>query len=282
MEVVEQIEDVRRHCAEARRRGQRIGCVPTMGALHAGHASLIDAARRECGFAVVTIFVNPTQFGPTEDFSRYPRTMDSDLAICRDAGVDLTFHPSPESMYPDGFQTVVEIADVSAPLEGATRPGHFRGVATVVLKLLNIVQPDIAYFGQKDFQQLLVIRTLCRDLNLPVKIRACPTVREPDGLAMSSRNRYLIPDERQRAVSLFQALELARKRLLAGERNIAAVREAMLAHLQQAGADVDYATIADPETLDELTEPQGEMVALIAARIGATRLIDNMPIHLRS
>ena len=251
-----------------------------MGALHAGHVSLIEAARRECGYVIVTIFVNPTQFGPTEDFSRYPRTLESDLALCRDAGVDLIFQPPSEMMYPEGFQSLVEVADVSAPLEGATRPGHFRGVATVVLKLLNVVQPDVAYFGQKDFQQLLVIRTLCRDLNVPVEIRECPTVREPDGLAMSSRNRYLTPDERQRAVSLFQALELARKRLLAGERNIAAVREAMLAHLQQAGADVDYAIIADPETLDELTEPQGEMVALIAARIGATRLIDNMPIQL--
>ena len=278
--LAESIEDVRRHVAVARRRGVTVGCVPTMGALHAGHRSLIEAARRECGLVVVTIFVNPTQFGPNEDFAKYPRTLEADLALCHEGGADLVFHPSAGTMYPEGFQTAVEVAAVSEPLEGRFRPGHFRGVATVVLKLLNVVQPDRAYFGLKDYQQLLVIRTLCRDINVPVEIRSCPTVRELDGLAMSSRNRYLSADERRRALSLWQALQSAGDRLRSGETNLAAIRETMLNQLQQADAQVDYATSADPETLEELTAPQRRMVALIAARIGSTRLIDNLLIQL--
>ena len=280
VKLVESVADVRQHVREARRRGLVVGCVPTMGALHAGHASLVEAARRECGYVVVTVFVNPTQFGPNEDFSRYPRMLEGDLALCRGAGANLMFHPDPAAMYPEGFQTTVEVAEVTCPLEGAHRPGHFRGVTTVVLKLLNIVQPDVAYFGLKDYQQQLVVRTMCRDLDLPVEIRPCETVREPDGLAMSNRNRYLSADERRRALSLSQALAGAREQLLAGETNVPAVREGMLARLRSAGADVDYATVADPETLEELNAPRPEMVALVAARVGATRLIDNMRISL--
>lgn len=280
--LAERIDQVRQAVGAARRQGRIVGCVPTMGALHAGHGRLIERARQDCGLVAVTIFVNPTQFGPNEDFTRYPRTLEADLALCREAGADLVFHPAPGAIYPPHFQTTVDVADVSVPLEGTFRPGHFRGVATVVLKLLNIVQPDRAYFGRKDYQQLQVIRRMCRDLDLPVEIVPCETVRESDGLAMSSRNRYLSPDERRRALSLSQSLDMARRHLLAGETDLSALREAMRTPLRAADAQVDYATIADPETLTELTAPQPEMVALVAARIGTTRLIDNLLIELPS
>jgi pantoate--beta-alanine ligase len=280
MIVIEDIPGVRREVAAARRRGQTIGVVPTMGALHAGHVSLMEAARRECGYVAATIFVNPTQFAPTEDFSRYPRPLENDLQLCRRAGVDLVFHPAAEVMYPENLVTAVEIGGPAALLEGEFRPGHFRGVATVVLKLFNIVQPDIAYFGQKDYQQQLLIRRMCRDLNVPVEVRTCPTVREPDGLAMSSRNVYLAPDERARSLALSHALELAKRRLEEGDPDVPAVRRSMQEYLRQRGGiEVDYATIAHPETLEEIASPLPEMVALIAARVGTTRLIDNMIIH---
>jgi pantoate--beta-alanine ligase len=281
MIVAEQAADVRRAVHDARSRSLSIGCVPTMGALHAGHVSLIEAARRDCPFVVVTIFVNPTQFGPQEDFNRYPRPLENDLALCRQAGVDLVFAPSAESLYPTGFGTFVEAAPLSGMLEGAFRPGHFRGVATVVLKLLNIVQPDGAYFGRKDFQQQLLVRKMCRELDLPVEIRACPTIREPDGLALSSRNRFLEGTARQKALVLSQALHLAASRLKAGEQNVRAVCAEMRRHMEADGAAVvDYATVADPNTLVELTSPLPEMVALVAARVGTTRLIDNQLISL--
>lgn len=280
MIVVEDIPGVRREVAAARRRGETVGVVPTMGALHAGHVSLMEAARRECGYVVATIFVNPTQFGPNEDFSRYPRPIEKDREVCQRAGVDLVFHPSAEVMYPKEFVTAVEMGGPADLLEGEFRPGHFRGVATVVLKLLNIVQPDVAYFGQKDYQQQLLIRLMCRDLDLPVEVRACPTIREADGLAMSSRNVYLAPEERARSLALSQALELAKRRLQEGDTDVAAVRRAMQEHLlQRGGVVVDYATIVHPETLKELTSPLPEMVALIAARVGQTRLIDNVVIR---
>ena len=282
MIVTEQPEDVRREVQTARQSGRRVGVVPTMGALHAGHLSLIEAARRECGYVVATIFVNPAQFAPHEDFDRYPRPVENDLALCRDAGVDLVFRPSVATIYPPGFSTFVDVEGLSTVWEGAFRPGHFRGVATVVLKLFHLVEAQVAYFGRKDYQQQLLIRKLCRDLNLPVEIRTCPTVREADGLALSSRNRYLDAAGRRSALALSQCLHLARERLLAGETNLEAVRKAMRTHLEAApGVTVDYATVVHPETLEEISSPLSEMVALVAARVGTTRLIDNLPIELR-
>jgi pantoate--beta-alanine ligase len=280
MIVAEQVADVRGAVREARRGDCAVGCVPTMGALHAGHESLIRDSREECGFTAVTIFVNPKQFGPNEDFARYPRPLEDDLARCRAASVDLVFVPTVETLYPAGFSTYVDVEPLSGIWEGASRPGHFRGVATVVLKLLNIVQPDRAYFGRKDFQQQLLVRKMCRELDLPVEIRTCPTLRESDGLALSSRNRYLNADERQTALSLYRSLKLAEERLQSGERNVKAVAGEMRSLLETAGARPDYAIIADPDSLEELTVPSPHMVALIAAYVGRTRLIDNWPITI--
>ena len=279
--VVRKIDEVRRHVAAAHRRGDKIGLVPTMGALHAGHLSLVQTAREECDFLVVSLFVNPAQFGPHEDYDQYPRPFDSDLDACRDAGVDLVFCPETSSIYPRRFSTFVDVERLANVLEGEFRLGHFRGVATVVLKLLHIILPDVAYFGRKDYQQQLLVRTMCRDLDLPVEIRTCPTVRESDGLALSSRNRYLTPDERKSAISLSQSLKRAKVRLESGETDLAAVRGAMLDSIQAApGVSVDYATVAHPETLEEIGEPIAEMIALVAARVGQVRLIDNLPIRL--
>ena len=280
MIVAEQVSDVRRAVREARGRNCAVGCVPTMGALHAGHESLIRASREECGFTAVTIFVNPKQFGPHEDFSRYPRPLEDDLARCRTAGVDLVFVPTVETLYPAGFSTYVDVEPLSQIWEGASRPGHFRGVATVVLKLLNIVQPDRAYFGRKDFQQQLLVRKMCCELDLPVEIRTCPTLREPDGLALSSRNRYLDPDQRQTALSLYRCLQLAQGRLQHGKQDVRAVAREMRELLEAAGARPDYAVIADAESLEELAVPSPHMVALVAAHVGRTRLIDNWPITI--
>jgi pantoate--beta-alanine ligase len=280
MIVAQQVADVRQAVRDARRRDRTVGCVPTMGALHAGHESLIRACRDECAFVAVTIFVNPTQFGPREDFARYPRPLEDDLATCRRAGVDLVFVPTVETLYPAGFGTFVEVEPLSRILEGAARPGHFRGVATIVLKLLHIVEPQRAYFGRKDFQQQLLVRKMCRELDLPVEIRTCPTIREPDGLALSSRNRYLDAGERQTALSLYQSLQFAAQRLQHGERDVPAVAGEMRRILEVAGARADYATIADPESLAELAAPLQNMVALVAAHVGRTRLIDNLPITI--
>ena len=268
---------LRQAVAAARHAGRSIGCVPTMGALHAGHVSLMTQARTECGFVVATLFVNPPQFAPTEDLAKYPRPFETDREQCRAAGVDLLFHPSVESMYPHGFATVVEVEGLTTKWEGASRPTHFRGVTTVVAKLLNLTQPDKAYFGQKDFQQQAVIRHMCRDLDMPTEIVTCPTVRDPDGLALSSRNVYLSPAERASGLSLHRALCLARDKVRAGESNLAAIRLAMRTEMEQTPrVAVDYATIADPDSLVELNGPQPRMVALVAARVGPTRLIDNL------
>jgi pantoate--beta-alanine ligase len=281
MPLVASEPELRSRVTAAKRDGNLVGVVPTMGALHEGHLSLVRAARDECGFVVVTIFVNPTQFGPNEDFQRYPRPLESDLAACREAGVDLVFHPDVATVYPAGFQSFVNVKGLGDVLEGAHRPGHFRGVATIVLKLLQLTQPDVAYFGRKDYQQQLLVRRMCRDLNVPVEIRTCPIVRDGDGLAVSSRNQYLSAAERRSALSLSQSLQLAQRRLQDGDADVAAVRRAMAEHLRSfPGVQVDYATIADPETLQELDRKQPEMVALVAARVGSTRLIDNLPIDL--
>jgi len=277
--LLEEIRDVRSAVASARREGKIVGLVPTMGALHAGHARLIERCRAESGFVVVSIFVNPTQFGPNEDYQRYPRTIENDLNVCRDAGADLIFAPSVSTMYPRGASsTFVEVPGLSEKLEGASRPGHFRGVATVVLKLFEIVRPDLAFFGEKDYQQLLVIRRMVDDLNVPVEIRPVPTVREEDGLALSSRNRYLDPDQRRAARVLSQALQRAKQAVADGERSADRVRQILRERIELEGwANLDYAEVADAETLDPATEVGAGLraVALLAVRFGTTRLIDN-------
>jgi len=280
LQVEETIAGIRRRVAQARAAGERVGFVPTMGALHAGHVSLIESAKAGCDFVAVSIFVNPTQFGPNEDFSRYPRTIDADLDACRAAGADLVFLPATVEVYPPESTTFVEVAGLSDVLEGAFRPGHFRGVATVVLKLFNMVRPDVAFFGSKDFQQQLVIRRMARDLDLPVEIVTCPTVREPDGLAMSSRNRYLGADQREQARSISAALFEASDRLRRGETDLNAVRAGMRRRIEAAGLTIDYATVARPDTLEELRSPADAMVLLVAARLGSVRLIDNVEVSL--
>jgi pantoate--beta-alanine ligase len=247
-----------------------------MGALHAGHLSLVDAAKQECARVVATVFVNPTQFGPGEDFERYPRNLDADVALLAPRGVDLVFAPSPREVYRAGHATMVEMSGVAEPLEGKFRPGHFRGVATVVLKLFNIVAPDIAFFGQKDFQQSLVVRHLVDDLDVPVAIRVCPTMRETDGLAMSSRNAYLSGDDRLRALVLSRSLAAACELFAAGEHDAAIIKAAMQKLFDEApGLTLDYLTLADCDTLAEVQKATATTVALIAARLAGVRLIDN-------
>lgn len=257
-------------------RGETVGLVPTMGALHAGHLSLVERSVRECARTVLTIFVNPTQFGPGEDYQRYPRQLEQDLEKLRGAGVDIVFAPETKSIYPPGFATYVEIDQLGQKWEGASRPGHFRGVATIVLKLFQLAPADVAYFGQKDYQQSLIIRRMVSDLNLPIQIRVLPIVREPDGLAMSSRNAYLTPDQRQRALVLSQSLKLATGFVRDGERNARIIADRMRERIASTeGVVLDYAAIVDPESLAELSEIHGPAVALVAARVGTTRLIDN-------
>ena len=276
------IAEVREAVRAAQRRGRKVGFVPTMGALHAGHASLIDAARRECEFVVVSIFVNPTQFAPHEDLAKYPRPLAADRQVCRQAGADLVFVPRVEDIYPAGFTTYVTVEGLSSILEGVARPTHFRGVTTVVLKLFQMVPADIAYFGQKDYQQQTIIRKMVADLNLPITIRVCPTIRETDGLAMSSRNVYLNSEQRQVSLALFRTLEMARTELARGERNLPALRQRLRACLgSDPAVQPDYATLVDPDTLAELDTPGPRVVALVAARVGTTRLIDNAVIDLR-
>jgi pantoate--beta-alanine ligase len=255
-----------------------LGLVPTMGYLHAGHLSLVRRAREECGAAAVSIFVNPTQFGPKEDFSRYPRDMARDLAMLEAEGVALVFAPEVPEMYPDGYGTYIVLPEADEVLEGASRPGHFRGVATVVCKLLNIAQPTRAYFGQKDAQQTVVVRQMVRDLNIPTEIVVAPTVREPDGLAMSSRNTYLTPEQRAAAPVVYRALRAAEARYAAGERSGGALREAMSAALAaEPLAEPQYVSAADPLSLRELETvgPRGALLSL-AVRFGPVRLIDNL------
>jgi pantoate--beta-alanine ligase len=255
----------------------RIGLVPTMGALHEGHLSLVRRARADNDTVVVSIFVNPTQFGPSEDYARYPRDPDRDLALLRDLGTDVVFMPPVEEMYPEGFDTYVQVEKLSQVLEGASRPGHFRGVATVVTKLFNIVQPHRAYFGQKDAQQLAVIRRLTRDLDLPVEVVGLPTVREPDGLAMSSRNAYLSPEERKAAPVLYRSLEAAQELWRSGVRDVSLIRQRMNEVLAaEPLARVDYVSVADAETLEELETVDRPALVSLAVRIGGTRLIDNV------
>jgi pantoate--beta-alanine ligase len=279
MQVARTIDEARAAVQSARGAGRSIGLVPTMGALHAGHVSLLHAARAETGYVVASIFVNPTQFGPLEDFGRYPRPFEADLTVCREARIDLVFAPEAREIYPESFRTFVEVRELGDVLCGASRPGHFRGVATVVLKLFEIVRPDIAYFGQKDAQQCRVIEQMIRDLNVGVKLRTCPIVREADGLAMSSRNRYLTPEERSRAPVLHQALEEARKLIENGETDASRVRQLMAARINATpGAVLDYAAVVDLDTLLPLPEVPAHALLALAVKFGNTRLIDNVKI----
>ena len=257
------------------RRGGTVALVPTMGALHAGHLSLVKVASSMADYVVVSLFVNPTQFGLGEDYEKYPRTEAADLMLCRDAGVAAVFAPEAGELYEADASVFVDETDLSTGLCGASRPGHFRGVLTVVMKLFNIVQPDIAIFGQKDAQQVAVIERMVRDLDIPVRIIRAPTFREPDGLAMSSRNRYLSPEERKRALCLSEALELALECWKGGERESAAVIQKMRDHIARHNADIDYIACVDGSTLKPAPELAPGVLIALAVRIGATRLIDN-------
>lgn len=275
--VLATIAEVRAAVAGERRAGRTIGFVPTMGALHEGHGSLIDLARAECGSVVVSVFVNPTQFNQKEDFERYPRPLAEDVAFCSARGAGFVFAPSVSEMYPRETLTTVDVARITEGLCGAYRPGHFRGVTTVVAKLFHIVQPDRAYFGEKDAQQLAAIRRMALDLDMPVEVVAAPTVREPDGLAMSSRNRHLSPDERAVAPALYRALTAARERVAAGETDPAAVRQAALAVLAQHPAfRVEYLEVVDSGDMQPVPFIAGPVRIAAAAWLGATRLIDNV------
>ena len=259
-----------------RREDAPLGLVPTMGALHAGHKSLIARAAEECGAVVVSIFVNPAQFAAGEDYDTYPRTFEADLEACREMGVSSVYAPKASSMYPGGYDTWVDVPGLGAPLCGAHRVGHFRGVATVVLKLFSACLPHRAYFGEKDYQQLVLIRRMARDLDLGVEIAPCPIVREDDGVALSSRNAYLTDGERTRARAISAALFDAKKKVASGERISAAVIRACVDALEKAGSRVDYVEIVDPATLERVEEINGAARMAVAAYIGETRLIDNV------
>ncbi len=279
MQVAKTVREVRAWMKLARADGKTVGFVPTMGYFHEGHLNLMRRAKAECDLCVVSLFVNPTQFGPSEDFGRYPRDFARDAAMAESVGVDLLFAPEVEEMYPQGYQTYVDVLEVTRRLEGAARPGHFRGVATVCTKLFNIVQADRAYFGKKDYQQLKVIQRMVHDLNIPIEIVPCETVREPDGLAMSSRNVYLKPDERRAASVLYRALCAGRDTILAGERDGKKVKnlvEKVIA--TEPLVKPEYVDVADAESLEPLTTLKGEVLISLAAHVGMARLIDNITV----
>ena len=280
VQVIHTVGWMKQAARQAREEGRVIGFVPTMGALHAGHLSLVERAHLDASPVVVSIFVNPKQFGPGEDFERYPRALDADRALLEEAGVDVLFAPSVEEMYPPGFRTAVNVEGLGDRLEGRIRPGHFRGVATVVLKLLDIVVPRFAYFGRKDAQQARMIGQMATDLSLDSEIVVCPIVREADGLAMSSRNAYLSSEERSAAPVLFRALDHARAAVIAGERDPVRIVSAMRAVFAGEPLAVpDYVEVVDSASFEQVTRLRGTCLALLAARVGRTRLIDNMLIE---
>jgi len=276
--VARTVAALRERVAGWRKQQERIALVPTMGALHRGHLTLVEAARRHCERVVASLFVNPKQFGPREDFTAYPRDEAADLMKFREAGVDLVFAPTVEEMYPAGFVTAVRVAGIGDELEGAHRPGHFDGVATVVSKLLLQCLPDIAYFGEKDYQQLLVVRRMARDLDIPVKIEGIATMREPDGLALSSRNVYLSPEERRIAPLLYRVLNDTAAALAANPENVAATLQNGLAELRQAGFAPDYLELRDAADLSRMGRLDRPARLVAAAHLGRTRLIDNIPV----
>lgn len=276
MQTLETIQAVRKQVNLWRQAGETIGLVPTMGALHAGHQSLIERAAKENDHVIVSIFVNPTQFAPNEDLTSYPRKLEEDQALCEKAGVEVIFHPEPQEMYPSGFDTFVVVHGTTEVLEGASRPTHFRGVTTIVLKLLQIAQPDRAYFGQKDAQQVAVIQQMVRDLNIPVEIIACPIIREADGLAKSSRNVYLNPAERKAALVLSRALNLAQQQLNSGAREPKELIQLIIEEISKESlAKIDYVEIVDQKTLQKVETINAAILVPIAVYIGNTRLIDN-------
>jgi pantoate--beta-alanine ligase len=277
MRICATLEEMRSACRAARRSGRRLGLVPTMGALHEGHLSLIRAARAACDLAAASIFVNPTQFGPNEDLAKYPRSFERDRDLLEKEGVELLFAPSVEEMYPAGAVSWVTVEELSSKLDGRSRPGHFRGVTTVVAKLLHIVEPDTAFFGQKDAAQVAIVRRMVRDLNFPVEIVACPIVREPDGLAMSSRNAYLDAQQRNQALVLHRALMRVKKSWESGERD--AAKLAAMGREEVTGEKsvrLDYFEIVDPESLDPVENVANRVLVAVAAFVGPTRLLDNI------
>jgi pantoate--beta-alanine ligase len=282
MRVIEVPSQMREIVLSERHSGKKVGFVPTMGYFHDGHLELMRRARAECEIVVVSIFVNPTQFGPAEDFEAYPRDFERDCSMAEKEGVDYIFHPNREAMYPHGFQTYVEVQELSKVMCGASRPGHFRGVATVCAKLFNIIPANRAYFGQKDAQQLLIIKRMVEDLNFPIEIVGVPTVREKDGLAMSSRNTYLSEEERKQATVLYQSLERARKLIESGERNSSVIAGEMEKVISSAPlVRLEYISICDNIYLRELEKLKGEILIGVAARVGKARLIDNVVINVQ-
>jgi pantoate--beta-alanine ligase len=279
MEIARDIPAIRRMVRDARKEGRTIGLVPTMGALHAGHISLIEASVKRGDWTVASIFVNPTQFGPHEDLEKYPRNEAGDLKCCEDAGVSAVFLPGVREMYPPESVTAVDVSHLTDTLCGPLRPGHFRGVATIVSKLFNIVLPDRAYFGQKDAQQLAVLRRMTADLDFPIEIVGCPTVREPDGLAMSSRNAYLSDAERQQATCLYQTLVAARDAIAAGTRDVSALEKLMREMIRSSGpCDIDYASVVDAYTMQPIETIDRRALIALAVHIGRARLIDNIEV----
>ena len=280
MNVIRSVAELRIALLDPRRAGRTIGLVPTMGAFHEGHLSLMRRARRDCDIVVVSLFVNPTQFNDPADLERYPRDHERDEALAAELGVDYLFAPAAEEVYPPGFTTTVSVAGITETLEGAHRGrGHFDGVTTVVSKLFNMVGPDVAYFGQKDAQQALVIRRMVRDLDIPVRIEICPTVREPDGLALSSRNAHLSADDRVRATALHRALDAVQSAVGAGERDAAVLCARASAELEAAAIEPDYLELVSTDTLAPVSRVDGDVLAVLAAQVGETRLIDNQLIH---
>ena len=279
MLVLKTIAETRSACARIRAAGKTLGLVPTMGSLHQGHLSLVRAAQASCDAVAVSIFVNPTQFGPQEDFAAYPRSLEEDCRILEAAGVDLVFAPSSEEMYPEGASTFVEVAGLSERLDGASRPGHFRGVATVVAKLFHIFSPERAFFGQKDAAQVAVLSKMVRDLHFPVELDVCATVREPDGLALSSRNRNLSSEQRRRALVLSRALLAVQQQVQGGEEDSSTLlATAMRVLKEEPAVEVDYCRIVDPDTLEDVADVSHGALVAVAAYLGATRLIDNLRI----
>src|SRR6266478_4581146 len=277
MKLCTTVEEMRAACRAARGGGKRLGFVPTMGALHEGHLSLVRATRASYDVVAASIFVNPTQFGPTEDLAKYPRTFERDRELLEKEGVELLFAPSVEEMYPPGAMTWITVEELSGKLDGRSRPGHFRGVTTVVAKLFHIIEPDAAFFGQKDAAQVAIIRRLVRDLNMPVEIVACPIVREPGGLAMSSRNAYLDADQRQQALVLHRALSEVQQRFDQGERCVARLIEPGKQVLQrEAALRLDYLEVVNPDTLEPVESVAQRALVAVAAYVGPTRLIDNV------
>ena len=277
MEVAETIESIRALIRTARSSGKSIGLVPTMGALHIGHISLIEAALKKCDYVVVSIFVNPTQFVPGEDYEKYPRPFEADLEICKKTGVDAVFAPAPSEMYPDETLTWVNVEKLTEPLCGQFRPGHFRGVTTVCSKLFNIVTPDIAFFGQKDAQQAIVIRRMVADLNISLEIVICPTIREPDGLAVSSRNKYLTQQQKKDAANIYKSLTKCREMIDAGLKDVSKIIAEMRDIIFKAPSiEIEYISILDADTLQNIDQINGKILVAIAVKIGTTRLIDNI------